>query len=95
MTWVVKYKGKRFGMSEATFQEFIDVVKYNGVEYEVEHIEDGRSQQAPIARLTIEGGVVTRTGVYAPGLPDGEHELYCEPAAVAPYLRAVQPGEKL
>lgn len=34
--------------------------------------------QAPIAKITIVDGVVQRTGMYAPGLPDGEHELYCD-----------------
>jgi hypothetical protein len=47
--------------------------------------------QAPIARVTVKDGMVTRTGLYAPGLPDGEHDLYCEPEATAPYLRD-QPG---
>lgn len=47
--------------------------------------------QAPIARLQIlEDGRVA-VEVLAPGLPPGEHLLYCEPAATAPYLRAGQP----
>lgn len=48
--------------------------------------------QAPIARVTISDGMATRTGLYAPGLPDGEHDLYCEPEALAPYLRAPTRG---
>jgi len=46
------------------------------------------SPQAPIAKLYINGGVANGVVVYAPGLPDGEHELYCEPASVAPAVKA-------
>lgn len=38
-------------------------------------------EHAPIAKVTVAGGLVVRTGLYAPGLPDGEHDLYCEPVA--------------
>lgn len=48
--------------------------------------------QAPIAKVTVKDGMVARTGLYAPGLPDGEHDLYCEPESVAPYMRQVQPN---
>lgn len=49
--------------------------------------------QAPIAQLTInQGGEIAGTVMYAPGLPPGDHDLYCEPEAVAPYSRAGQPG---
>lgn len=45
------------------------------------HVETG-SPQAPIARVTIgESNLVERCGLYAPGLPRGEHDLYCEPPA--------------
>ena len=50
--------------------------------------------QAPIAQLTInQAGEIAGTLMYAPGLPPGDHDLYCEPEAVAPYLRA-QPAEQ-
>lgn len=49
---------------------------------------DEPSPQAPIAKLTIpEGhdvGIALRVELYAPGLPPGEHDLYCEPMSVAP-----------
>jgi hypothetical protein len=52
--------------------------------------EKTASPQAPIAKLIVaEDDSVTAT-MYAPGLPVGEHEVYCEPEAVAPYMR----GEK-
>ncbi len=50
--------------------------------------------QAPIAQLTInQAGEIAGTLMYAPGLPPGDHDLYCQPEATAPYLRSVQPGE--
>jgi len=43
--------------------------------------------QAPIAQLTInQAGEIAGTLMDAPGLPPGDHDLYCEPEAVAPYL---------
>jgi hypothetical protein len=30
----------------------------------------------PIAKLTIKDGLCVRAGLYAPGLPDGEHNVY-------------------
>lgn len=51
--------------------------------------------QAPIALLTVDqAGEVAGIQMYAPGLPPGDHLLYCEPEATAPYLRDHQPGEK-
>lgn len=52
------------------------------------------SPQAPICRLTMAEWGAAGISLYAPGLPPGEHDLYCEPEAVAPYLRAHQPGAK-
>lgn len=44
--------------------------------------------QAPIALLTVSSAdTVAGVTMYAPGLPPGEHDLYCEPEATAPYLR--------
>lgn len=46
------------------------------------------SPQAPIAQLTINAaGEIAGTLMYAPGLPPGDHDLYCETEATAPYLR--------
>ncbi len=36
-------------------------------------------EHAPIARVTVQDGKVTRTLQYTPGLPDGEHDLWCAP----------------
>lgn len=50
--------------------------------------------QAPIAQLAInQAGEIAGTLMYAPGLPPGDHDLYCEPEALGPYLRS-QPGAK-
>jgi hypothetical protein len=59
------------------------------------------SPQAPIAKLTIrESGaghyapdIVTAT-LYAPGLPPGEYDLYCEPEASGQYIRQLKAGER-
>lgn len=42
--------------------------------------------QAPIARMMVANGHVSWTFLNAPGLPDGKHDVFCEPEAVAPYL---------
>lgn len=42
----------------------------------------GSSFQAPIVKITVgENYLIERSDMYAPGLPPGEHELYCEPPA--------------
>ena len=35
--------------------------------------------QAPIARVIVHGDLPAEVLMYAPGLPVGEHDLYCEP----------------
>jgi hypothetical protein len=42
-------------------------------------IEPGALNVAPIARIEIVGGEISQTEVYAPGLPDGAHELFPVP----------------
>jgi hypothetical protein len=45
--------------------------------------------QWPIARVTIgEDGMPARTALYTPGLPPGDHDLYCEPSEELAALRA-------
>lgn len=39
---------------------------------------------APIAKLTVRDGLVQRAGLYAPGLPDGDHDVYPVGVAVPP-----------
>lgn len=39
---------------------------------------------APIAKLTVRDGLVQRAGLYAPGLPDGDHDVYLEPIPAQP-----------
>lgn len=39
------------------------------------------SPQAPIARIHVHNDKITGAKFYTPGLPDGEHDLYCEPPA--------------
>src|SRR6185295_448504 len=43
--------------------------------------------QLPIAMVAVRDGQMIMGSLYTPGLPDGEHELYCEPEATAPYFR--------
>lgn len=43
--------------------------------------------QAPICKLTVASWGPAGVEMYTPGLPAGDHELYCEPEATAPYLR--------
>lgn len=43
--------------------------------------------QAPIARVTVNAVGEASVEILAPGLPLGIYDLYCEPEAVAPYLR--------
>lgn len=51
--------------------------------------------QAPIAKITVrESGAGhyapddVSVSLYAPGLPPGEHDVYCEPMSVAPALKS-------
>jgi hypothetical protein len=45
--------------------------------------------QWPIVRVTIgEDGMPVRTALYAPGLPPGDHDLYCEPSKEMAEIRA-------
>ncbi len=61
--------------------------------------ETKASPQAPIARLIVPdgvaGGAPLQVELYEPGLPPGEHDLYCEPEATAPYMRAEKAGDSL
>lgn len=46
---------------------------------------------APIARLTVdESGLVVRSGLYAPGLPVGEHDVWCVPVSAAAELATLR-----
>lgn len=44
--------------------------------------------QAPIARIKVFAYGQVHAQMYAPGLPPGEHDLYCEPETTAPYMHA-------
>lgn len=44
--------------------------------------------QAPIAKVCVGEDDSLLCMLYAPGLPPGEYDLYCEPERVAPYIRA-------
>ena len=37
--------------------------------------------QMPIMRVTVDNGVAVHGTFYAPGLPDGEHDLFCAPCS--------------
>jgi hypothetical protein len=50
-------------------------------------LKQAPTPQAPIAKVTVWRNLPPNVQIYAPGLPPGDHELYCEPEAVAPYLR--------
>lgn len=45
------------------------------------------SPQAPIARINVFNDRIAEAKLYAPGLPEGEHDLFCVPDAVAPCMR--------
>lgn len=55
--------------------------------------DETTSPQLPIARVVIREDEPPGLQMYAPGLPPGAHELYCEPEAVAPYVRAEKAAE--
>ena len=42
-------------------------------------------------RIWVTNGTPGRMHWYMPGLPDGEHDLYCVPEAGAPMMRAESP----
>src|SRR5690606_3722221 len=42
---------------------------------------------APIAKLTVRDGLVQRAGLYAPGLPDGDHDVFPVPLSPKGELR--------
>lgn len=50
---------------------------------------------APIANLIVRDGLVTRAGLYAPGLPDGLHDVFPVPVSPdgewRPFLEPAQP----
>lgn len=52
------------------------------------------SPQAPIAKVCVAEDGSLLTMLYAPGLPPGDHDLYCEPEAAAPYLRDQPEGKQ-
>lgn len=56
-------------------------------------VPPARSPQAPIGKLTVATWGPAGFEMYAPGLPPGEHDLYCEPEATAPYLRDQPAGD--
>ncbi len=45
------------------------------------------SPQAPIAKITVRANQMVAVSIYAPGLPPGTYDVFCEPEAVAPYLK--------
>lgn len=51
-----------------------------------------RIDQAPIARVIVYGDLPAEVLMYAPGLPVGEHDLYCEPTALETKV-AREPGD--
>lgn len=56
----------------------------------------GAVNVAPIAKLTVRDGLVQRAGLYAPGLPDGEHDVFPVPlnpsGELQPSVFAQPPG---
>src|SRR5690606_20280270 len=50
---------------------------------------------APIAKLTVRDGLVQRAGLYAPGLPDGDHDVFPVPlpkGELRPHVLAEPPS---
>src|SRR5690606_9585344 len=54
---------------------------------------------APIAKLTARDGLVQRAGLYAPGLPDGDHDVFPVPLSpkgeLRPHVLAEPPSARL
>ena len=51
--------------------------RYAQVTEENAKLQDQTADTAPIARLTVDdSGLVVRAGLYAPGLPPGEHDVW-------------------
>jgi hypothetical protein len=50
--------------------------------------EKSNSPQAPIAKIRVWAHLPPDVTLYAPGLPPGEHDVYCEPMSVAPALES-------
>ena len=51
--------------------------------------------QAPIAKVTVTDGDLATVELYAPGLPPGTHDLYCEPTNRVPPLKASETRDPL
>ena len=45
----------------------------------VAEIYEEHANVAPIAKITVRDDKIESASLYAPGLPDGEHDLFCEP----------------
>lgn len=50
--------------------------------------------QAPIAKIVVDENDGLMTMLYAPGLPPGEHDLYCAPWAPHEYWRPIDTAPK-
>jgi hypothetical protein len=78
---------------------YTELMRRLGLPSDAELPVETTTPQAPIAKVTVrESGAghyapddVSIT-LYAPGLPPGEHDLFCEPESIAPYSRAKAPA---
>jgi len=88
------FLGNRGAMSP----EFFEVARiayiaawHASLTYAKRRADETKSAQAPIAKLTVPADDSDNgpylAELYAPGLPPGEHDLYCQPETIAPYLR--------
>ncbi len=70
------YAGADVGApDEATQRRFAQLIH----PMEPESAEKSNSPQAPIAHVHVFAGRIAGGYLYAPSLPDGEHDVYCEP----------------
>lgn len=50
---------------------------------------------APIAMVYVKDGQLSMGSLYAPGLPDGAHELYCDPWEGWQSIETKPPGQRV
>lgn len=50
---------------------------------------------APIARVTVRDGAIVAANLYAPGLPDGKHDVWPCPVAAERLLRILRRADEL
>lgn len=61
--------------------------RYAAIFSEPNSAPETKTAQAPIVRVVVANDKIHDAQLYAPGLPAGVHDLFCEPETVAPMMR--------